>query len=868
MIGWITDNDSGADQKLEVIDDEEIKESIIPTYAYLTVGIKGKDVKLGVDTGSVRTLISEELYNEVNYDNEFRLQQNNSRFEAVNGTKIECLGSIVIPVLFYGEERNYRTKLMFYVIRGLGLAGLLGIDELHRLQLNINLADGVCYQPKVGLIHLEMIYKEDRGIRKVVLAENVLLPAQTSCDVKVTLTGVTEGEEGEGIISPKESLSRWGLIGARVLTVAKPQVITRLLNTSDQSMGLWKGEEYGEFQFTLGSPILVSSIKENEFEDCVVENEDLDDPMAFEDYESRKLTEVDFGLTDSELNETQKAEVREELTKHKAVFQWDDEPVSFTHKIKHKIHLKPNAQPIKHKNRKFSDPQNEFIDKEVQKLIDQNIVERSESNWSSRVVLSWEGRKNRWRLCLDYRGVNSLSIPPLAHPLPNIEQLLHQFKGQVYYHTIDLFQGFHQVELDEESKPITAFSTRKGLFQYTRMPFGLSSCPTTYQALMEAVLGDLVWKTAIVYIDDVIVFGRSYNEAFERLSEVLKRLEEAKMRLRASKCRLFQSQVEFLGYVISKDGIRTCRHIVDAVLNFPQPKCVKDIQRFVGISNYYRSFIRSHSQILAPLISLTRKDSRFVWSDECQKAFELIKSKLVTPPIRNYFDSGLPIVLSTDASGRGIGATLNQVAPDGKLLLLSYGSKVLKPSEATWSTTEKELFSIVHFIKKYRHFLVNPFIVLSDHHSLRYVNSIRDASHKISRWLQYLMQFRFEVFHRNGDSRDMLIPDILSRVMMDTEIDEEEKLALKMEKPLLNLYKGESSPILLEWFKVEPPKIENLREEGMESGKDGRGEPELVRGLHLRINLKRLQKEVDKDGERDEMSTRRIVLEHEVEYLN
>ena len=307
---------------------------------------------------------------------------------------------------------------------------------------------------------------------------------------------------------------------------------------------------------------------------------------------------------------------------------------------------------------------------------------------------------------------------------------------------------------------------------------------------MEDILGEMVWKTAIVYIDDVIIYGRTYEEAYYRLIEVLRKLAAAKMRLRASKCRFFQPKVEFLGFVVSQDGIHTCKHIVDAVLNFPQPRSVKEVQRFLGVSNYYRSFIRSHSQILEPIIKLTRKNTPFVWSPDCQEAFEAIKAKLVTPPVRNYYNLQLPVVLTTDASGRGIGATLNQVTSDGRLLLLSYGSKVLKPSEITWSVTEKELYAMTFFCKKFRQFLSKPFLIFSDHGALRYVNSLRDSSHKLARWLNFLMQFNFEVYHKAGNSKEMLVADILSRLMVDTKLNESEALALKMERPWLKLKKG------------------------------------------------------------------------------
>ena len=867
LVGWVMDNRYQMEEGREIVDEDEDNEiTNLPTYMFLNVEIKGKQIKLGLDTGSVKTLISEELFNEINYDSEYQLLQNESRFEAVNGSRIECLGYVSIPVIFYGFERNYRAKIKFYIIRNLGLQGLLGIDQIYKHQLNINLADNKCWQMKTGELSMEINYREDRSVRRVVVAEDVILPPKTTCDIRVRLTGVSEEEGGEGIISPQGNLSRWGLNGARVLTTAQPQVVTQIMNTSDQSVGLWEGEDYGSFEYTEGTPFLISSIQE-EFRECLVGDEELSETMLFEDMESRKMEEMDFGLSDSGLSEERKAEVREELNNFKIVFQWENTRVGFTHKMKHRIQLKPNAIPIKHKNRVFSPEQNDLIDSEVNKLLEQDIVEKSNSNWSSRIVLSWEPRKMRYRMCIDYRAVNALSVPPLAHPLPNIEEILNQFKGNSFFHVLDLFQGYHQVALEEDSKPLTAFSTRKGLFQYKRMPFGLNSCPTTYQALMEDILGSMVWKTAIVYIDDVIIFGHTYQEAYDRLVEVLEKLRAAKMRLRASKCRFFQPKVEFLGFIVSQDGIHTCKHIVDAVLNFPQPRSVKDVQRFLGVSNYYRSFIKSHSQILEPIIKLTRKRNQFVWSPSCQEAFEAIKSKLITPPIRNYYDPDLPVVLTTDASGRGIGATLNQVTSDGRLLLLSYGSKVLKPSEITWSVTEKELYAMTFFCKKFRQFLSKPFIILSDHGALRYVNSLRDSSHKLARWLNFLMQYNFEVFHRPGNSKDMLIADILSRIMVDTKLNESEALALKMERPLLKLKKGTYSPILIEWFKVEPPQVQDFEEEvgSVESGGD-EGKPEVGRGSHLRLKLKRLQKEVDREVV--DQNDCRWVSENEVEYLN
>ena len=862
----MTEDHHRIDRQLETIGEDDYDDNVkVPTYMYVTAGLRGKEVRLGFDTGSVRTLLSENIFNQINADLVYQLQPHGTQFSAVNGSRIECIGCIKLPVMFYGVDRNYRATVLFYVIRGLGVEGLLGLDEITRHGFNLNAADGTCFQTKAGEMVINSVYREDRSIRRVTIHDNVILPPHSQCDIQGKVADVIEEEQGEGIITPRTDIWRCGIRASRTLTTAQPVTLTQVANFSDQSIGLSKGEEFGTFHYITGTPVMISTVVQEEYGECLKEDEDMDEKLPYEDFETKKLEEVDFGLRETDLNETQKQQVRSQLEKVKGVFQWDGSPVSFTHRTKHKIVLKPGAAPIKHKSRKFSDEQNKFIEEEVNKLIKQDIVQASTSNWSSRIVLAWEERKQRWRLCVDYRAVNCLSAAPLAYPLPNIEELLDQFRGQVYFHTLDLFQGYHQVQLEEGSREITAFATRYGLFEFKRMPFGLHSCPTTYQRLMQEVLGDLCWKSAIVYIDDLIIFGRTYEEAFERLMRVLEKLAAAKLRLRASKCRLFQKSVEFLGFIVSNEGIKTCRHIVDAVLNFPTPRNVKEVQRLLGIANYYRTFIKSHSQILSPIINLTRKGVPFQWTEDCQTAFETIKERLTTPPVRNYFDPRLPTVLTTDASGKGIGSTVSQVDRTGKMRLIAYGSKTLKQTEVIWSTTEKELYAITFFIKKFRHYLANPFIVFSDHHSLRYVSTLRDSSLKIARWLNFLMQYKFEVHHRPGDSREMLVADILSRLMCDREPDS--MIAHRMEKPVFRLHQGIGSPILISWFALESPTANDFDLVTTEEGNDKQNEER--RGLQLGVRLRRQQREVDKEmrGTEENFNCRYVSAE-EVEYLD
>ena len=200
----MTDAPMGTHDDLEIVCEDNFDENVqLPTYVYLNVWIRGKEIRLGIDTGSVRTLLSEEIFNILNADGAFQLKPHRTQFQAVNGSQINCLGQIQLPVLFRGRDKHYKGTVNFYVIRDLEIPGLLGIDELTRHGFNINLLDGSCHQSKAGEIAASVVYREDRGVRQVTIAQNVFLPAHTTCDIKVRIAGIDQGTEGEGMIIPQ-----------------------------------------------------------------------------------------------------------------------------------------------------------------------------------------------------------------------------------------------------------------------------------------------------------------------------------------------------------------------------------------------------------------------------------------------------------------------------------------------------------------------------------------------------------------------------------------------------------------------------------------------------------------------------------------
>jgi hypothetical protein len=248
-----------------------------------------------------------------------------------------------------------------------------------------------------------------------------------------------------------------------------------------------------------------------------------------------------------------------------------------------------------------------------------------------------------------------------SYPLPHLDSCLNALKGASWFSTLNLRAGYHNIPIPESDRDKTTFVTRKGSWRYKVMPFGLATAPGTFQRLMDMVLSGLTFEMCMVYLDDIIVFSNTFEEHIDRLAQVFQRIKEAGLKLKPSKCHLFACSVEFLGHVVSEQGIQTTEEKIETVKNWPVPKNLMESRSFVGLCSYYRRFIKDFSKIAGPLYALTKKNATFAWGPEQQAAFEELKSKLISAPIlRIPRDEGLYII-DTDASDQGLGAVLSQV---------------------------------------------------------------------------------------------------------------------------------------------------------------------------------------------------------------
>ena len=431
-----------------------------------------------------------------------------------------------------------------------------------------------------------------------------------------------------------------------------------------------------------------------------------------------------------------------------------------THMAKHRIRLKTGAEPIKHRYTPKNPVTQAIIDEEVSRMLAEGIIEPSNSPWSSPVVVV-KKKNGKRRFCIDFRRVNEVTEKD-AYPLPQVQATLEKLRGAKYISTIDLTNGYWQIPLDHESRPITAFTVPgRGLFQFRRMPFGLHSAPATFQRLLDQIIGPQLEPRAFAYLDDIIVLGSTFEEHFDNLREVLQRLRAAGLKLNKEKCQFGRTELQYLGHTVTERGVATDPEKVQAIARIPAPTNLRELRRFLGMVSWYRRFIPRFTDIAAPLNHLLQKKVRWTWSEKEEIAFETLRQQLATAPVLACPDFTLPFTLQTDASNEGLGAVLTQDI-NSQERVIAYASRTLNSAEKNYSVTEKECLAVVWGIRKMRPYLEGyRFTVLTDHQSLKWLRTMDNPSGRLARWGLELQEYDFDIQYRKGANN--LVADALSR---------------------------------------------------------------------------------------------------------
>ena len=402
---------------------------------------------------------------------------------------------------------------------------------------------------------------------------------------------------------------------------------------------------------------------------------------------------------------------------------------------------------------------------ELKKYIKENLEKgfiRKSSSPAGAPVLFVKKKDGSLRLCVDYRKLNEMTIRN-SYPLPLISELIDRVKGAKYFTKLDLKSAYNLVRIKEGDEYKTAFRTRYGHFEYLVMPFGLKNAPATFQHFINDVLSEYLDEFAISYIDDILIFSNSLEEHHVHVRRVLKKLLENNLYVKLEKCEFDVTETSFLGYMLSKDGLKADPEKIKAILDWPIPTTVKEVQSFIGLCNYYRIFIKDFAKIALPIHKLTRKNVPFNWGPEQQKAFEKLKELFTSTPILINPDSDKPFIVETDASSYAVGAILSQEF-EGKLHPVAFISSSLTKSQRNYPIFDKELLAIKVALEQWRHFLEgarHPFTIYTDHKNLTFPRKPEMLSQRQIRWYEFLSRFDFNLVYRAG--RKSGKPDILSR---------------------------------------------------------------------------------------------------------
>lgn len=464
----------------------------------------------------------------------------------------------------------------------------------------------------------------------------------------------------------------------------------------------------------------------------------------------------------------------------------------------HKIQLKEGAEPSFGPLYDMSREELLVLKKELEDSLGKGFIRASTSPAASPVLFV---RKpgGGLRFCVDYRALNSLTVKN-RYPIPLIRETLDRLCKAKYYTKLDIIAAFNRLRIAKGDEWKTAFRTRYGLFEYLVMPFGLTNGPASFQHYINDALRDYLDIFCTAYLDDILIYSNSLKEHKEHVRQVLQRLRGFGLQADIAKCEFHAKEVKYLGLIVSTDGIRMDPEKISAVVEWPKPRNVKDVQSFLGFANFYRRFIKDFAKKALPLTELTRKDTPFLWNKECTRAFEELKTAFTSAPILQHFDPDKPSTIECDSSDYVNAGCLSQPDEHGVLHPIAFFSRRLTPTECNYDIYDKELMAIVRSFEEWRAELEGagvPVEVISDHKNLQYFMTTKRLSRRQARWSEFLSRFDFKLTYRPGAQGGK--PDALTRRSSDLPQGDEDDRHRHQHQTVLkpyNLSPG-MSPIIL-----------------------------------------------------------------------
>ena len=649
---------------------------------------------------------------------------------------------------------------------------LLGMDILKGA--NGKPADIMLSQEKIILNGntIKCTHYSDTKLRKVTAADHYILPGHTEQVIDAYVERYELDDKranADMIIEPSEKFhdKHPVLVASSVINInTAPTVKVRLINPFPYDVSIKQDTVVAQAEFIASTPVVLckhengdpsmfSSIRRIQIDRQTQSN--VRQVVSSKNHSQNNTTHHTETIPDhlKELysdsiigkSHKQRKALEETLIEYQDVFSKHDNDLGFTHLAEHTIDT-DNARPIKQPFRRVPLAYEQAEKEAIDKMLEQDVIRPSSSPWASPLVLV-KKKDGSVRPCVDYRLLNKVTKVD-AFPIPKVDDCIDSISGAKLFSTLDLTSGYFQIPLKEEDIPKSAFTSKYGLYEFKSLPFGMVNSGATFERVMELALKGLQWQTCIIYIDDCIVFGQTFDDHMIRLKEVLDRFRQANLKLKPKKCELIKTEVTFLGHRVTEHGIKPDPSNVSKVLAWKTPENVTEVKQFLGLCGYYRKYVKNFSSKAQPLYDLTKNDSTLKWNDKCEVAFNTLKGALTNPDFIALPTHDGEFILDCDACNTGIGAVLSQVQ-DGHERVVAYGSRSLSKAEKNFCVTDKELLAIRFFIEYYRHYLLGrQFTVRSDHRALHWLFSMKNPNNRIARWIEYLSGYTFSIEYRKG----------------------------------------------------------------------------------------------------------------------
>ena len=445
-----------------------------------------------------------------------------------------------------------------------------------------------------------------------------------------------------------------------------------------------------------------------------------------------------------ELSPNQQQQLEELLTKNNEVLVDELKMRAPVKGVQHEIELEPGTRPIALPVRRFSPREIEQLQAQVRELKEKNVIRESNSPWCARALLVPK-KDGSTRMVIDYTALNNRTIKD-KHPLPNIQAMFQQLEGATYFSSLDLASGYYQFSMRPSDIERTAFATPDGLFEFVRMPMGLSNAPATFQRAMNNIFAGMVNRGVMIFIDDILVYSKTWKEHLALLREVFRRMKENNLQAKIGKCSFAQKETKYLGYIISKDMKRPDPAKVKAIKEMRPPNDKSEVRSVLGLAGFYRDFIKNFSGITKPLNDLLAKEAEFVWGKEQQQAFDQLKNAISEQSMLEFPKPALPFEVHTDASTVAIGAVLLQRDEQGKPHIIEHFSKALAKPQRKLSIPVLECYAIIMALRKFRPYIFGThFKIFTDHYGLQFLRSKKSPSSKMQRWWWEVSEYDFEI---------------------------------------------------------------------------------------------------------------------------